>query len=216
MFPLPRSLKSERAIRAASMLLLLAGCQPAMTTNNATSSEAQELGGTRMQPPPETLQLPLRFTEHTFGAYCYNTFGCKVDYANSREAGPGEGEDPDTYRSPPPESPDYKKDWNAGYIVPRTFPPPAEVHWKSLDGVQHEAKVNIAEIFKDQLAWHKVPATDFVEDSFGGSVGIFLEVNDRVINVYTMATVPTKTEQILGNKYSYGRDDLFMVWTRTY
>jgi hypothetical protein len=184
----------------------------------STIANAKEpLGGTRMQPPPETLQLPLRFTKHSFEAHCYDTIGCRVEYDGAPQAGLGRGEDPETYRSPPPK-PGYKDGWSfASYIVLGKFPrPPAKVRWKSLDGQAHEAEVDIGAIFKDQLAWHKVPAADYAEDSFGDSVSIFLEINDRVINVYTKALVPTKTEQIPGNKYSYGRDDLFLVWTRTY
>ncbi len=186
-----------------------------MTTTNATSADSHSQGGTRMQPPPETLQMPLRFAKHNFSAYCYNTFGCRVDYADTRQAGPGEGEDPDTYRSPPPK-PDYKERMDASHIGIRNFPQPADVRWKSLDGVQHETKVDIAEIFKDELAWHKVPASDYAEDSFDGMPDIVLEVNDRTIRVYMKAFVATKTEQIPGNKHSTARTDLFLVWTRTY
>ena len=28
--------------------------------------------------------------------------------------------------------------------------------------------------------------------------------------------IATKTEQIPGNKYSYGRDDVILAWTHTY
>ena len=175
------------------------------------------LGGTRMAPPPETTALPLRFVNHGFEAHCYNTSGCHVDYAGVRAAGPTEMQDPDTYRSFSPSSSDYKERWGfASHIGIRNFPPPAEVHWTSLDGAKHEARVDIAKIFKDQLAWHRVSVSDYAKDSFDTSASIYLEVNDRTINVYTKAFLGTKAEQIPGNKHSYGRDDLFLVWTRTY
>jgi hypothetical protein len=93
------------------------------------------------------------------------------------------------------------------------------VRWKSLDGAQHEAKVDMAAIFKDGLIWHKVPKSDmadFYRGPVAGAPSIFLEVNDHTVNVYMKMLVPTRTEQIPGNKYSFGRNDLFLVWTRAY
>ncbi len=122
--------------------------------------------------------------------------------------------------APAPSSPNYRATWNnASYIGIDNFPAPADVQWKSLDGVPHEAKVDMAAIFKDQLIWHKVPKSDMADFYHGpvaGAPNIFLEVNDRTINVYMEMLIPTKTEQIPGNKYSNGRDDLFLVWTCTY
>jgi hypothetical protein len=109
--------------------------------------------------------------------------------------------------------------WNSVEIGIDNFPPPAEVKWKSLDGVQHEASVDMAAIFKNGLIWHKVPRSDmadFYRGAVAGEPSIFLEVNDRTINVYTRMFIPTRTEQIPGNKCSDSRDDLFLVWTHTY
>ena len=49
-----------------------------------------------------------------------------------------------------------------------------------------------------------------------GDPDIILEVNDRTINVYMRAFVPTRELQIPGNKYSGFRDDLILAWSRTY
>ena len=183
---------------------LTTGCHPAMTTQTE-----------RIQPPPETLAVPLRFGRHNFEAHCYSTLSCKVVYDNF-EFTPYYIDTP----APAPSSPNYRATWNnASYIGIDNFPAPADVQWKSLDGVPHEAKVDMAAIFKDQLIWHKVPKSDMADFYHGpvaGAPNIFLEVNDRTINVYMEMLIPTKTEQIPGNKYSNGRDDLFLVWTRTY
>lgn len=183
---------------------LMTGCHPAMSTQTD-----------RIQPPAETLAVPLRFGRHNFAAHCYNTIGCNVIYA-----GRYQHEDEEETAAPPPPSPDYReKLWGSVEIGIDNFPPPAEVRWKSLDGVPHEAKVDMRAIFKDELIWHKVPKADmadFYRGPVAGEPDIFLEVNDRTINVYMKMLVPTKTAQIPGNKYSYGRDDLFLVWTRTY
>ena len=49
-----------------------------------------------------------------------------------------------------------------------------------------------------------------------GNPDILLEVNDRTINVYMRAFVPTRELQIPGNKYSRFRDDLILAWSKTY
>ena len=206
---------------AAACLSLLQGCQPAMTTSPSEAPVQNDaLGGKRMQPPPETLAVPLRFGGHGFEAHCYNTFGCQVDYADVRQVGLSHTDDPDGYRSPAPPSNDYKDHWGpASHIGIRNFPPPAQVRWKSLDGAQHEASVDVAALFKDELIWHKVPKEDmfkFFEGPYAGDPSIYLEVNDRTINIYTRMLVPTLTEQIPGNKHSSARTDLFLVWTRVY
>ena len=187
---------------------LMTGCHHAMTTQ-----------AERIQPPPETLAVPLRFAKHNFVAVCYNAIGCHVIYDNYDYTESASDQDYDTVVSAPPPPGDYKANLNASHAGIKNFPLPAEARWKSQDGVQHEATVDMAKIFKDQLTWHKVPKADmadFYRGPVAGEPGIILEVNDRTINVYMKMLIPTRTEQIPGNKFSYGRDDLFLVWTHTY
>ena len=183
---------------------LMTGCHSAMTTHPE-----------KISPPPETLAAPLRFGKHNFEAHCYNTIRCKVVYDNYNFT-PYYVDTP----TPAPSSPDYRAAWSyASYIGIDNFPAPADVQWKSLDGVQHETKVDMAEIFKEQLIWHRVPKSDMADFYHGpvaGAPSIFLEVDDHTINVYMKMFVPTRTEQIPGNKDSDFRSDLFLVWTRTF
>lgn len=200
-----------RAVLIGAGFFLVTGCQAAMSAQSET-----------LKPPPETYEVPLHFMRHDFGAACYNTLRCSVIY-NNKEFTPFDVDKPS--RAP---QPDYRDYWDTGHLAIRNFPPPAEVRWTSLDGVKHEAKVDMAAIFKEQLIWHKVPKSDMakpyqgpVEGSPGlflanASAGIFLEVNNRTINVYMHAMISTKTEQIPGNKYSDFRDDWFLVWTHAY
>lgn len=197
------SLRCAALICAA--VVLVTGCQTVM------SKQPDNV----IKPPPETYAVPLRFARHDFAAYCYNTLNCSVVYNEhqfTRYA-------IDTPMSAP-SSPNYKDAWGfSGYLGIRNFPPPADVRWTSLDGVKHEAKVDIAAIFKDQLVWHKVPKSDmadFYSGPVAGEPNIYLEVNDHIINVYMMMLIPTKTEQIPGNKLSYARNDMYLVWTRSY
>lgn len=198
-------MNSIRSVIAAAFSVFLAiGCQSAMNSSSAAPVKAPNV-------------FPLTFKKHGFEAHCYNVTGCKVIYDNHDFSPYAGNQDPAMLVSPAPRSPEYKKNWGqASYIGIRNFPPPAEVTWTSLDGTRHEAKVDIGAIFKDELVLHKVPESDYAEQSFGGSVDIFLEVNDRTISVYMMAFVATKTQQIPGNRYSNARTDLIQAWSRTY
>lgn len=155
---------------------------------------------------------PLHFRRHGFDAFCYNTQACTVVY-NEMDLTPGNGQ----RRSGPPPAGDYRARWGrASHIGINNFPGPATVKWISADGQAHQARVEIAEIFQDERVLHHVKQADYPEGSFGGSVDIFLEINDRTLTVFSKAHVPTKTEQVPGNKYSFHRSDLIQAWSRTY
>ncbi|MEO8746427.1 MAG: hypothetical protein ABI379_02035 [Rhodanobacter sp.] len=165
------------------------------------------------QPSATSSMFPLKFYQHAFDAHCYNTIRCKVIY-NRFNFSPDHAE---TQPSPAPPSPDYRQHWSyASYAGIANFPPPAEVQWTSLDGVTHEAKVDIGAIFKDGRVLYHVPDAEIPDKSWTEEPGIFLEVNDRTINVYMQAVIATKTEQIPGNKYSHRRDDVILAWSHTY
>lgn len=161
--------------------------------------------------------FPLKFKRHDFRAYCYNTIGCEVIYADNNFTRIYEDK-----VAPAPRSPNYRDDWGlASYGGIPNFPPPALVRWKSLDGVSHEAKVDIAAIFKDELILYRVPNDEIREGAFPGpgpaaDPSIFLEVNDRTISVFTKTMIPTKAEQEPGNRFSDYRADLIPVWSQTY
>ncbi|UGB44535.1 hypothetical protein LQ772_11095 [Frateuria edaphi] len=195
------------AFRALLILIALTGCLSAMALPSDTS--IKHLGSNR---------FPLTFKRHDFAAYCYNTVGCEVIYANNNFTRLYSGE---VVASPPP-SPDYRKKWSpAGYLAIQNFPPPAQVRWKSLDGTLHETVVDIGFIFKDELVRYSVPNDEIADGAFpqpGPALepSIYLEVNDRTVSVFMRAFIPTKAQQIPGNKYSDARTDLILVWSRTF
>lgn len=162
----------------------------------------------------------VQFRGFNFEAFCYSTRNCSVVYDRHEHTRLSMG-----VVSPPPKSApgkDYRDYWGlASYVGIENFPKPAEVQWTSMDGVQHEAKVDIASIFKDQWALNNVPADDAIVNSTSPvgpltTPSIFLEVNDRTISVYIKTEIDTKTAQKPGNKYSHFRDDLILAWTHTY
>lgn len=188
------------------------------STGCATAMSAPTIS--RIERPAPTDQVPLKFKRHNFEVFCYNAVGCRVIYNNHDFTLPPHGQDPDAVISPAPPSPDYRDRWGfASYLGVRNFPAPAHVHWKSLDGVAHEAQVDIGAIFRDELILHNVPKDDmahFYEGPVAGEPGVFLEVNDRTINVYMKMFIPTKTLQRSGHEHSDYRADLILAWSQTY
>lgn len=191
-------------LAACLAFLSLSGCTQAMNTTPA----AQHMVNGNL--------LPLRFKAHDFEAKVYNTRSCRIIYVNQEFA----PEPVDGPTGPPPSS-DYREHWNfASYAGIRNFPAPARVSWVSLDGSSHEATVDIGEIFRNEQVLYRVPDREIPADLYPQGLfldpSIFLEVNDRTINVYMKALIPTQHLQIPGNPYSNGRDDVVLAWTHTY
>jgi hypothetical protein len=200
-------LPKTAARRTAALLcaLLLAGCQPAMSTSTASGHAGEEI----VNPASA---WPLRFSVHNFGAACYSTYGCRVHYGHYYP-----GDDPDDELQISSDSVNgYPNVLHASWGPIPNFPPPAKVTWRSKDGTAHEAEVDIGEIFKDQLIRHKVPREDISTEGSLPPPEIILEVNDRTINVYMRAMIATKELQKPGNPYSDFRNDLIKVYSRTY
>lgn len=169
--------------------------------------------GQSVEPPALTQQVPLRFKRHNFKARCYDTIGCTVVYNGRYQVQDTDG------AIAPTRPADADNAWGPAELGIRNFPGPARVRWKSKDGTAHEASVDIGRIFKDELIWHTIPRekmTDFYAGPVAGSPDIYLEVNDHTVNVYSAMFIPTRDEQIPGNKDSDYRKDVFLVWSRTY
>ena len=193
----------RNAFSVAAVILSMTGCQPAMSTQPDHAHKN----------PNESAMFPLKFGSHAFEVHCYNTLRCRVIY-NDSNFSPYKAEDEP---SPAPRSADYRDRWNfASNLGIRNFPPPAQVSWTSLDGVEHQAKVDIGAIFKDERVLYNVPDSEIPDRSWGGEPGIILEINDRTLIVFMKAFIATKTEQIPGNKNSDFRDDVIQAWTKKY
>jgi len=177
----------------------------AMTQSETSAYGADAIEGAE----PE---WPLKFKRHSFGAFCFDTIGCHIAYD-----GFAHGSLDDDRVSPPLSS--YEgtphQMFRAMHLGRRNFPPPAQVRWRSKDGVPHEAEVDIGAIFADELILHQVPR----EELYAGSIpypAIVLVVDDRTISVYMRARLSTVSPQIPENRYSNFRNDLMLAWSRTY
>lgn len=159
---------------------------------------------------------PLKFKQHNFNAYCYNTLRCSVIY-NKFQFSLSLFES-----SGPTPAGDYRSRWSGTNIIGDHFAKPVKVDWLSLDGSRHHAQVDLAKMFKDRLVRHNVPREDIPEGWLAAwgveplGVDILMEVNDRTINVYMKALIITKEPQIPGIPGSKAREDLIQVWTNTY
>lgn len=206
--------------KVSFFLVLTTGCQAAMTSPAKDNSPAASSVSSTLKPGAvmvnSSSEWPLKFDSHNFTAVCFDTYGCKVQYNGGYHVS-----QPDNALSPPSLSwgDDYKprlKRIAGTYIGIRNFPSPATVTWRSKDGEPHQAEIDIGKIFKGGEIAHEVPRQDIREGVSIAAPDILLEVNDRTINVYMTAHVPTKQLQKPDNKYSDFRDDLILVFSQTY
>lgn len=155
--------------------------------------------------------FPLKFKKHNFSSFCYNTIGCKVLYNDFYDSSDEENE-----VSPPPPS-NYPDNLYAGMVGIENFPPPAIVTWRSLDGIPHEAKIDIGAIFKDQRILHHVPEDQIPTETtaFDGA-NIILVVNDRTVSVYMKTTIYLQKPRNPSNPRSTRVHEMTLAYTQTY
>lgn len=193
---------------ATSLFLALTGCQSAMSTSSASPASGSSNGSYSNA----NVEWPLKFRAHYFGAHCFDTQGCEILYR-----GFPHGND-----SPSPSIASYGRPLedllSAGRGPIPNFPSPAEVTWRSKDGTPHETKIDIGEIFKDQLIRHNLKHEEISDLGIGPGAlpSIIVEVNDQTVNVYMRAHISTKQLQKPGNRFSDFRDDLIKVFSQTY
>lgn len=195
---------------AASILaaaLSMTGCQGMATTpRDAQSADRPAADNT-------VADWPLTFVQHNFGARCFATFECTVTYDGlERSLGDAASLRPaleDVH-------PDALRNASAGQVGIMNFPGPARVRWRSRDGGALEAEVDIDAIFEDQRILHEVPREDVAEGVSILNPDILLVVQDRTINVFMRARIPTRTLRTPGNPHSDFRKDLVLAWSRTY
>jgi hypothetical protein len=199
---------SNAATLFSQEILPMEPAVPPVVTSGELAPTGDPAKAAQMNVQP--VEWPLRFKEHNFGARCYDTLECKVIY-NDFDHGESEPTKPSSDYGP-----DYLKGWSGSYLGVRNFPPPAQVIWRTKDGVEHQAEIDIGEIFKDEVVLHHVPREevfDLSDGKYRSSPSILLEVNGNMIRVYMSAMIPTKHYQTPGNKYSAFRDDLILVKT---
>lgn len=163
---------------------------------------------------------PLRFDTFSFGARAYNTLRAAVIFDNTHQL----SENAELSPTGEPYASNWKDDWMAGHLIvsDRVFPPPVEVRWTSLDGVERSAEIDLQAVFLERLILHEVAQEDM--DPFFGRhpaermVDILLEVNDSTINLYMRSWVRTKhpVDPAIPDGKRVSHRKLILAWTKTY
>jgi hypothetical protein len=207
----------DPVLAAALAAIAVTGCHSPMTSAFPPSPAGSEAVPPNMVPPPghgpytgTVADWPLWFVRHNFGAHCFDTRSCEVLYNHFPHGSDDPSPSVASYERP------LDKLLPASFLSIANFPPPAVVTWRSKDGTPLRTEIDIGEIFNDRLIRHNVAREDIPEGIGIHNPDIVLEVNDRTINVYMRAFIPTKELQVPGNKHSDFRNDLIEVYSRTY
>lgn len=175
------------------------GCH-SMTTDSASHSGP---AGTALRKGPE-------FRTHAFGAYCYDTQGCRITYGDRREI-----DQPDHASGPRPDEATQRKVW-AGHHIVQARPQTATIEWKARDGTPLHAEIDLGHVFADGRIVHRVPPGEIAHDASFVDPAILLVVDDRTVEVYMRALVPLNHLRDPANRYSDSVDEPVLVMRRTY
>lgn len=140
-------------------------------------------------------EWPLRFESHSFSVMAYDTWGAEVVYAGRLRLQDDPGE---LQPSSASFGPDWQRGWHGTYLGIENFPPPAELRWRSKDGMAHEAAIDIGALFREQVILHNVAREDMAwlpDGKYESEPAIILEINDRTVRVYMKTRIPLKRQK---------------------
>lgn len=205
-----------RTLRIIPTMLLVAISLSACNPSEPMRRSFSETWAIRHPKPPE---WPMKFKEHAFKPVCYDTLTCLIDYKGIRTRF-----DKPTLPSSQHGS-GYLDRIFSGGISSNDFPDVAKVVWRSKDGEDHRANIDVGAIFSDRLVRHNVPREQVrnlphgklhADSRISGYPEIILEVNDRTIRVYMRASIPLKGQKNPHKPWDGFREDLILVRTYQY
>ncbi|WP_369927399.1 hypothetical protein [Xanthomonas sp. NCPPB 2632] len=154
-------------------------------------------------------KLIMPFVVHNFSSFCFDTIKCRVLYKNryARNEGGPSGPLTDAIR----------ENLSAGWIT-LDKPSVAHVSWVSKNGDNHDAVIDLDEIFQDRLVRYssKLNINDVDLEAYTSSPDIILVVEDRSIQVYMKAMIYLYEPRDPNNRFSDFRDDLVLVHTKNF
>lgn len=191
------------------LFLALQGCAAPMTSTEHA----------KYPPPghfPPTLNRvvdgPLRFWQHNLGAYCFRTWGCRVEYGDQVI-----WDKPTSEHQLPAEAypADLRKRMRGTNLGFRAFEGPLRLRWQDDQKRPHALDLDLGEIFADGLIRHHVPRDLISPTSSVGNPDIIVEIEDRTVRLYMRAHIPLKAPQDPGNPYSDFVEENILVLERT-
>lgn len=153
---------------------------------------------------------PFRFWQHNFGAYCFSTWGCRVQYGPHLVI-----DQPGTEQSRPA-GPGYLKHLDGGWLGLRNFQGPLVLDWQSADRTPLHAELDLAEIFADGLIRYDVPEEEISPDASVPDPDIVVEINDRAVRIYMQAFISLKAPRDPGNRHTNFVSDNVLVFEKSY
>lgn len=197
---------SATTLATPLLFLALQGCAAPMTTD------------THRYPPPghfpaTTNRLkdgPYRFWRHNFGAYCFDTWGCRVTY------GPHVVLDQPASERFAPAGANHLALMDGDLVGLRNFEGPVVIDWHSSDHTPLHAELDLATIFADGLVRYRVPADEIDPEASMPDPDIVIEVDDRTVRVYMKAFVSLKKPRDPGNQATNAVDENVLVFERHY
>jgi len=195
------------ALASSLLLATLQGCAAPMTAPHTA----------RYPPPghfPATANRlkdgPYRFWQHNFGAYCFDTWGCRVVY------GPYVVLDEPESRRFASATADRLKWMNGGYVGLENFQGAVVIDWHANDRAPLHAELELSEIFADGLVRYDVPAEGVDPDASVPDPDIVVEIDDRTVRVYMKALISLKAPRNPANRYTNSVDENVLVYEHRY
>lgn len=146
------------------------------------------------------------------GVYCFNTWGCRVQYGNHLVM-----DRPFDEWQPPAESypDDLRGRMDGTYGGLRNFEGPVHLQWRDKNGDLMEHTLDFASIFADGLLRHRVPDGDINPMAEVLWPALIVEIDDRTVRVHMRARIPLKAPRRVDNPYSNFVDEPVLAYERT-
>ena len=151
---------------------------------------------------------PLRFWQHNFGAYCFDTWGCRVTYGTDVIA-----DEPESKHQPALESlpGDVRGRMSGTFLGFKNFQGPVVIDWQDKARRPLRHVIDLDALFADGLIRHNVPPSRIRPNASISNPDIIVEVNNRTVRVYMRARIPLMQPAIAGNPYSNAVDENVLV-----
>jgi hypothetical protein len=189
-------MKLQHLVMAAAVTMT-SGCHSVGLLHRHTASRVED----------GVLKIP--FSDHVFGAVCFDTLRCRVLYDNAYVVNQGSPRGPFTERN--------RDNLDGSWIILQP-PAVARVTWTSKDGVDHDEAIDLGGIFHSRLVRYApdLDVNDVDLKTYPGGPGIILVVDDRSIHVYMRAHISLLKPIDPRNKYSDFRSDLVAAYTHRF